>query len=104
MKLRIEKNMAVVDEQNRIVFFIPEPGPASLSCFNAPASYEERLNLAQEVIDCVNDGIDWKRDDFPAWETCESMTKEKDEFSEPPTEEELTKDCLRTTPWEREGK
>lgn len=54
MKLRIYNNLAVLDENDKVIFFIPEPGKASINEFDAPEFFDERIKLAEKVVEVVN--------------------------------------------------
>ena len=58
MRLRIEANLGVVDEENgKLIFLIPSPGYASLNEFEALEDFKERIKLAEEIISLVNKGV-----------------------------------------------
>ena len=54
MKLRIVSNLGVVDENDKLIFFIPPPGTAALSQYNAPDDFNERVKLAKQAVDLIN--------------------------------------------------
>jgi len=53
-KLQNIKNLGVADEE-KLILFIPVPGYASLNLWEAPAKFEDRLDLVEELIKFWND-------------------------------------------------
>lgn len=56
MKLKIYKNLGVVDDNGRLIFFIPDPGPAAINEYEAPSEFDERIAIAKEIVDKFNKG------------------------------------------------